>query len=134
VSGRERHLVVDTTGARQRAVVHPASVQDRDGATFGLAALAAPGAFPRLRHLWAAAYVAAMVERATRAAGLTVVVIHRTPGLRGFAVRPRRWVVERTFAWLGRYRGKAYEALAASAEARIHLAMTQPTRRRLDPS
>jgi transposase len=94
------------------------------------------GAFRRLRHLWAdAAYAAAAVERAARYAGLTVAVVHRPPGLRGFAVQPRRWVVERTFGWLGRYRGlsKDYEALPASEEAWIYLAMTHLMPRRLEP-
>jgi putative transposase len=137
VSGRKRHLAVDTGGLLLRAVVHPASVQDRDGAKFVLAELAAPGAFPRLRHLWAdAGYAAAAVERAARYAGLTVEVVHRPPGLRGFAVQPRRWVVERTFGWLGRYRGlsKDYEALPTSEEAWIYLAMTHLMLRRLDPN
>jgi Transposase DDE domain len=65
VNGRKRHLAVDTTGLLLRVVVHPASVQDRDGATVVLAALAAPGAFPRLRQLWAdAAYAATARPRA----------------------------------------------------------------------
>ena len=137
MSGRKRHLAVDTGGLLLRVVVHPASVQDRDGAKFVLAELAAPGAFPRLRHLGAdAGYASAPVQRAARYAGLTVAIVTRPPDVRGFAVQPRRWVVERTFGWLGRYRGlsKDYEALPESEEAWIYLAMTHLMLRRLEPS
>jgi putative transposase len=136
VSGRKRHIIVDTEGLLLRVVVHPASVQDRDGGTMVVAEVATPGAFPRLEHLWADGAYDGTVEFARDYAGLRIEIVKRTPEMQGFVVLPRRWVVERTFAWLGRNRGlaKDYEALPDSSEAWIYLAMTHLMLKRLDPS
>jgi putative transposase len=139
VSGRKRHLLVDTGGLVLSVVVHPANVADRDGARQVLASV--PTAFPEVRQVWVdAGYRGTVVDWAKTALGVTLMVVQRprrwmwvpaeqTPpsAPTGFRVLPRRWVVERTFAWLGRYRrlSKDYEQLPATEEAWIFAAMTQ---------
>jgi putative transposase len=129
---------VDTAGLVLRAVVHAADVSDRDGAYQVLEAIT--DRFPTLRHLWVdAGYAGKTVIWIERTFGLSVSVVRKPRGWirvpadqqpppvpAGFQVLPRRWVVERTFAWLGRYRrlSKDYEALPATEEAWIHLAMS----------
>jgi putative transposase len=116
-------------------VVHPADVQDRDGARLLLAPLARR--FARLRLIWAdAIYNGAIAEwvRALRRRGkLRLEVIAKEAGAAGFRPLPRRWVVERTFAWLGRSRrlSKDYEGTIASSEAFVKLAMIHLMTRRL---
>ena len=121
-----------------RAVVHPANVSDRDGAYHVLEDLTQR--FPTVRHLWVdAGYAGTAVTWIEQTLGLRVTVVRKPrrwirapadqeppPMPTGFQVLPRRWVVERTFAWLGRYRrlSKDYEALPATEEAWIHLAMS----------
>ena len=121
-----------------RAVVHPANVSDRDGAYHVLEDLTQR--FPTVRHLWVdAGYSGTVVTWIEQTLGLRVTVVRKPrrwirapadqeppPMPTGFQVLPRRWVVERTFAWLGRYRrlSKDYEALPATEEAWIHLAMS----------
>jgi putative transposase len=139
VSGRKRHLLVDTMGLVLKARVHPADVADRDGARALLAALG--GRFPRLAHLWAdAGYQGGFAAWVTETLGWTVEIVRKPrrwvwwpadaeppPLPAGFRVLPRRWVVERTFAWLGRNRrlSKDYEALPETEEAWIYLAMAR---------
>jgi putative transposase len=129
---------VDTTGLVLRAAVHPANVSDRDGAYHVLEDLTQR--FPTVRHLWVdAGYAGTAVTWIEQTLGLSVTVVRKPrrwirapadqeppPMPTGFQVLPRRWVVERTFAWLGRYRrlSKDYEALPATEEAWIHLAMS----------
>ncbi len=118
-------------------VVHPASVQDRDGGKYVIAHLAAPGAFPRLAHLWVdGAYAGEFVTWVGAYAGWTVEVVSRPAGARGFVLLPKRWIVERTLAWLGRCRrlSKDYEALPETEEAFIYLAMIHLMLRRLAPA
>jgi putative transposase len=146
LSGRKRHLLVDTGGLILRAVVQPANVADRDGARAVLAPL--PELFPTLHHIWAdMGYRGYLLPWAQTTLGVQLTIVTRprrwvrvpageaplpTPPL---TVLPRRWVVERTFAWLGRYRrlSKDYEALAATEEAWIYLAMTRLMLARLAP-
>jgi putative transposase len=135
VSGRKRHIVVDTLGLLLAVAVHAASVQDRDGAKPVLAKLL--GRYPRLELIWAdGGYAGQLVEWVRSMLGWTLAIVKRTDDLRGFRVLPKRWIVERTFAWLGRYRrlSKDYEELPASSEAMIHLAMTHLMLRRLRPT
>ena len=138
MSGRKRHLLVDTGGLVLEAVVHPANIADRVGA--GLVLETITTRYPTLRHLWVdAGYTGQAVRRVTQDEGLALHVVHRPrrwvrvpadqeppPLPTGFPVLPRRWVVERTFAWLGRYRrlSKDYEGLPATEEAWIYLAMS----------
>ena len=124
MTGHKRHIVVDTLGLLLAVVVHPADIQDRDGAKLVLAKLR--GRLPRLRLIWADAGSAGRLVRWVPAqTGWGLAIVRRPRGHQRFAVLPRRWVVERTFGWLGRSRrlSKDYEALPASAEAWIHLAM-----------
>ena len=93
-------------------VVHAADVQDRDGAKLVLAALA--GRFPRLRLIWAdGGYAGQLVAWALTVYGWALEIVKRPDDARGFVVLPKRWVVERTFGWLGRFRRLArdYERL-----------------------
>ena len=129
---------MDTTGLVLRAVVHPANVSDRDGAYHVLEDLTQR--FPTVRHLWVdAGYSGTVVTWIEQTLGRSVTVVRKPrrwirapadqeppPMPTGFQVLPRRWVVERTFAWLGRYRRLStdYEALPATEEAWIHLAMS----------
>ena len=119
-------------------VVHPANVSDRDGARHVLDGITAR--FPSLHHLWVdAGYQGTAVTGIAQSLGMSVRVVRKPrrwvrwpadqdlpPMPTGFQVLPRRWVVERTFAWLGRYRrlSKDYEALPATEEAWIYLAMS----------
>ena len=149
MSGRKRHLLVDTGGLLLARLVHPADLSDREGAKRLLAPLA--GRFPRLELVWAdGGYKGAFERWVGEALGWRVEVVqHPDAGVRhvwrpagapppsprpaGFRVLPRRWVVERTFAWLGRCRrlSKDYEALPATEEAWIDLAMIRLMARRL---
>jgi putative transposase len=135
ISGRKRHLLVDTLGLVLLVVITAANVQDRQGARLLLTALA--GRFRRLRVIWADGAYAGDLQpwvRGLRRWGKVKLEIVRKPkGQRGFAVVPWRWIVERTFAWLGRHRRlKAdYERLPETTEALIHIAMIRLMVRRL---
>lgn len=137
MNGRKRHLLVDTGGLVLQAVVHPANLTDRDGARRVLTQ--ARATHPRLERVWAdAGYTGALIGWAKHELGLTLTVVKRPnrwvrvpvdqeppPLPAEWPVLPRRWVVERTFAWLGRHRrlSKDYEALPETEQAWIHLAM-----------
>ena len=133
MKGRKRHLVVDTQGLLLAVAVHPADVQDRDGARLVLTRLGRR--FPRLRRLWAdAGYAGPKLGDWVKArTPWDLEIVRRSEPGAGFQVLPRRWVVERTFAWLGRYRrlSKDYEARPDTTEAWIHAAMTGLMLRRL---
>ena len=145
LSGRKRHVLVDTAGLLLGVLVHPADVPDRAGARALLAA--AVPAHPRLERVWAdQGYTGAAVRAwAHDALGVALDVVYppwrqleryglaAPPEARGFRVIPRRWVVERTFAWLGRHRRLArdYEHLPETAEALVYAAMTRLMLRRL---
>jgi putative transposase len=110
-------------------VVHAASIQDRIGARLVLSKLW--GCFPRLQIIWAdGGYTGDLVWWAAEFGEWLLAIIRRTD--KGFKVLPRRWVVERTFAWLGQYRrlSKDYEVLTTSSEGMIYLAMLQLMLRR----
>ena len=134
VTGRKRHLVVDTTGLLLAVFVHSASVQDRDGAKLVLARLA--GRFPRLRLIWADAAYEATVGWAKSFGGWVLELVRKAADQVGFVVLPRRWVVERTFGWLVRSRRLArdYERLTASSETMIEVEMIHLMLKRLKPA
>ncbi len=116
-------------------VVHAANIQESDGAKLVLRR--ALGGFPRLRHIWVdQGYKPHLVAWAQSVGGWVVEVVARPKEQRGFAVLPRRWVVERTFAWLGRNRrlSKDYEALPATHEAWVTIAMIHLMIKRLAPT
>jgi putative transposase len=134
VSGRKRHLVVDTLGLLLAVAVHAADVQDRDGARLVLGKLV--GRFPRLWVIWAdGGYAGALLVWALVVGGWVVEVVKKPAGATAFAVLPKRWIVERTFAWLGRCRrlSKDYEGLPETTEAWIHVAMIHLMLKRLAP-
>ena len=113
------------------AVVHAGNVQDRDGAKRVLRKAAAT--FGRLRIIRAdAGYSGQFVQWALQTCGWIVEIIRRTS--RGFVVLPKRWVIERTFAWLYKYRrlSKDYEYRTESSEAFIYVAMIHIMVRRLN--
>lgn len=116
-------------------VVHAADLQDRDGAKLVLQRLLL-GRFPRLKLIWAdGAYGGELVEWAKTFFGWVLEVVKRPKDQKGFVVLPRRWVVERTLGWLGRYRrlSKDYEERPASEEAIILIAMINLMVHRLEP-
>src|SRR5215208_2088257 len=147
MSGRKRHLLVDTSGLVLNAVVHPADVADRDGARLVLE----PGEeeeLPRLKHLWADAGYrgAALREWITERLGLSLEIVQRRPRWvwvpndvepeplpEGFEVIKRRWVAERTFAWIARNRrmSRDYEFLPETGEALIYVTMIRLMLKRL---
>jgi len=115
-------------------VVHAGNIQDRDGARLVMAKLL--GAFPRLKLIWAdGAYAGKLVEWAAAFGGWVLEIVRRTDDVKGFKLLPHRWVVERTFGWLGRYRrhSKDYEYLTASSEAMIKISMINLMLHRLSP-
>jgi putative transposase len=135
VNGRKRHLVVDTLGMVVAAVVHSAGIQDRDGAKPVLEKLV--GRFPRLKKILAdGIYNGGIAEWAKELGGWIFELVIRPEGEKKFEVLKWRWIVERTFAWLGRYRrlSKDYEGSEESSECWIYLAMTHLMLRRLDPA
>jgi putative transposase len=125
--------LVDTLGLMLTAVVHPASVQDRDGAVLVLDEYTRR-LFPFLEKIFAdSAYGGPKLADAIAAAGWTIEVVKRRDGQKGFEVLPRRWVVERTIAWLNRCRrlAKDYENLNRMALAFVRLASIRLMLRRI---
>ena len=132
MNGRKRQLLVDTEGLVMRAVVLPADIQDRDGAQ-DLCHVAAP-VCPRLEQIWAdQAYAGYLIEWVRAEYGWRLVIVGKAPDQQGFMVHLRRWVVERTFAWLGRSRrlSKDYEEYPETSEAWIYLASIRLMLRRV---
>ena len=132
MNGRKRHIVVDTQGLLLDVVVHPADVQDRDGAKLVLAKLA--GRFPNLRLIWAdGGYAGKLLGWVRENSDCELEIVKKPKGGRGFSVLPRRWVVERTFAWLGNFRrlSKDCEELVDVSESWIRTAMIHIMLRRL---
>lgn len=126
--------MVDTLGLILALVVHPADVQDRDGAKRVLAKL--KGVFPRLKRIWAdGGYAGQLVAWAKATGRWALDIVRRCDGAVGFEVLPKRWIVERTFAWLNRYRrhSKDYETLPESSENMIYLSMINLMIHRLKP-
>jgi len=133
IKGRKRHIVTDTLGHLVGLLIHPADIQDRDGAVGVLENLRTLQ--PWLRHIFADGGYAGEKLR-TALAGLgrwTIEIIKRSDTAKGFEVLPRRWVVERTFAWLGRCRrlAKDFEQTVASASAWLLIAHIRILTRRL---
>ena len=133
IKGRKRHILTDTIGLPVGMIVHPANIQDRDGAPSLLASIRAR--YPWLRHVFAdAGYAGDKLKGALKGQGdWTVEIIRRSDAAKGFVLLPRRWVVERTFAWLNRNRrlAKDVEASIESAEAWLYIASVKLMSRRL---
>ena len=133
IKWRKRHIVTDTVGLLVGLVVHSAGIQDRDGAPDVLKAIVQR--YPSLRHIFAdGGYAGPKLRDALKALGrCTVQIVKRSDTAEGFEVLPRRWVVERTFAWLNRCRrlSKDWEKPIASAEAWILIAHIRRVTRHL---
>ncbi len=119
IKGRKRHILTDTEGNLVHAVIHTADIQDRDGAPLVLAEIIKR--FPWLRYVFAdGGYAGDKLRQALRRIGKwTLEIVKRSGTAKGFVVLPRRWVVERTLAWLNRNRrlAKDFEQTIASATA-----------------
>ncbi len=133
IKGRKRHLLTDTAGILIAGIVHEASIQDRDGAPALLGLIRS--AFPWLRHVFAdGGYAGNKLRNALKAIGhWTIEIVKRSDAAKGFKLLPRRWVVERTIAWLNRNRrlAKDFEATIESAETWLMIASVKLLSRRL---
>ena len=126
-------MIVDTLGLIVALVVHPANMQDRDGAKLLIQQLGTR--FRRLRLIFAdGGYAGRFVDWTRGWFGRFIEIVKR-PTANQFVVLPKRWIVERTFAWLGKYRrlSKDYETLTECSEAMILIAMTNLMLHRLSP-
>jgi putative transposase len=137
VSGRKRHLLVDSLGLLLAVVVTSAAVDDAQGAQAVFACVESE-TFPRLRVVYADGkyHNYALYEYLEEHAQYRLHVVRRPDQAKGFVLLPHRWVSERTFAWLGRCRrlSKDYERLTETSEAMIKISMIQLMLRRLEES
>ncbi len=133
IKGRKRHIITDTLGHLVGIDVHPANIHDRDGAPRVIKAICSR--YPLLRHVFAdAAYAGPkLAKKLARLGKWTLEIVKRSDFTKGFELLPRRWVVERTFAWLGKCRrlAKDFEATIQSATAWILLAHIRLLARRI---
>lgn len=133
IKGRKRHIVTDTLGLMLFIIVHAADIQDRDGGADLLKAIRYR--FPWLRHVFAdGGYAGPKLRGALKHQGTwTIEIIKRSDTAKGFELLPRRWVVERTFAWLGRCRrlAKDWETSIASSTAWAYVANIRILTRRI---
>lgn len=129
IKGRKRHALVDTDGRGLVLEPHPASIQDRDGG--GPLLKASRRSFPFIAKVFADSGYAG--DKVAAATGIAVEIVRKNPDQVGFAVQPRRWVVERFFAWINRNRrlAKDFEATIDSARAFLYAASVMLLVRRL---
>ncbi len=133
IKGRKRHIITDTIGLLIGFVIHSADIQDRDGAPYVLQSIR--HTHPWLRHVFAdGAFAGPKLRGALEKIGCwTIEIVKRSETAKGFEIIPRRWVVERTFAWLGRCRrlAKDWEKSILSAESWLLIAHIRMVTRRL---
>ena len=133
IKGRKRHIITDTIGLLIGFVIHSAAIQDRDGAVSALKSIR--HTHPWLRHVFAdGGYAGPKLRGALEKIGCwTIEIVKRSDAAKGFEVIPRRWVVERTFAWLGRCRrlAKDWEKSILSAESWLLIAHIRLVTRRI---
>jgi len=132
LNGRKRHVLVDVIGLLLMVVVHAANIQDRDGAMLVLGK--AEGKFSRLQLIWAdGGYAGKLIDWTKQFCNWILEIVKRNDDVKGFQILPRRWVVERTFGWLNRYRrlSKDYEGLPETSESMIYAAMSHLMVKRL---
>lgn len=123
IRGRKRHILVDTEGNLLKVVVHRANIADSTGAYYILEDIEA--ICPDLELLWAdQGYRGDLIEYAQQKHQITLEIVAKPTEQKGFVLLPRRWVVERTFAWLGRYRrlSKDYEHRTEYSETWVYIA------------
>jgi putative transposase len=139
IRGRKRHLLVDTLGLLLAIVVTSAAVDDAAAAPELLGQLERTN-YPRLKKIWADSkyhnHALYAWIKENQDGFYELEIVSRPPGSKGFILLPRRWVVERTFAWLGRYRrhSKDYERLTASSESMVRVSSIHMMLRRLKPN
>ena len=133
IKGRKRHILTDTQGLLVGAIVHTADIQDRDGAPVVLASIRHN--FPWLRHVFAdGGYAGEKLRDAPSKIGTwTLEIIKRSDTAKGFKLLPRRWVVERTIAWLNRNRrlAKDFERTIESASTWLFIASVDQITQRI---
>ena len=131
VKGRKRHILVDTLGLLIVVVVTAASVQDRDGARLVFEAARGETRLQKIRA--DGGYAGKLVPLTRQNFGWNLEIVKRSDDVKGFEVLPHRWIVERTFGWLGRYRlfCREHEATIASSTTNIYLGMSHIMLRRL---
>jgi transposase len=134
ISGRKRHILVDTLGLLLSVAVHAANIQDRDGMMLVLDRRTRR-LFPFIERIYGdGGYQGPKATRAAAKTGCwTIEIVGRPPTAVGFEVLPKRWIVERTFAWLSRFRRLArdFERYARTVAAFIRLAMIRIMLKRL---
>ena len=116
-------------------MVHTADIQDRDGAKLVLEKLSEKTK-TSLQKLWAdGGYAGKLIDWVKENLQITLEIVSKDPGVKGFQLLPRRWVVERTFSWFDRYRrlSKDYELSPQSSEAMVYIASIQTMLKRLAP-
>lgn len=135
VTGRKRHTLVDTLGLLLKVVVTAGNVQDRDGAKTLLNEISLENkVIQRLELIWAdGGYRGELIAWVEETLGLKLEIVEKPKDQNGFQVLPKRWIVERTFAWLVRQQRLArdYERLTETSEAFIYAAMVRLMIRRL---
>jgi putative transposase len=127
---RKRYIIVDTLGLLLMVLVHSASIQDGNGGYQTLQKL-----FEKIKHsihngwcrvklIWADAAYAYIVEEVRKHFGWTLDIVRRSDKAKGFEILPHRWIVERTFGWLGRYRrlSRDFEHTVSSSESVVYIA------------
>ncbi len=133
IKGRKRHILTDTIGLPVGMIVHPADIQDRDGAPTLLARVRS--SFPWLCHIFADGGYAGdkLLDALKNLGDWTIEIVKRSDVAKGFVLLPRRWVVERTLAWLNRNRrlAKDVEATIESAVTWLYIASVKLMSRRL---
>jgi putative transposase len=132
ISGRKRHIAVDTLGLLLVVAVTAASLQDANSAD--VIGDRMRGKFPRMKKIWVdAGYKETFIEWFQQKCHWAVEVVKRREGAVGFEVQPKRWIVERTFAWFGFFRrlSKDYEYDAEMSESMVYLASIRLMMRRL---
>ena len=136
-NGRKRHIVVDVLGLLLTVVVHSAGIPDGTGGKLVLAQLFTQlkrnvhNRWCRLKLIWADGAYEDIARYVRKQFGWRLEVVRRAPDAKGFVVLPRRWVVERSFGWLGRYRRlcRDFEHTTASSEAMVYIASIRRTLR-----
>jgi len=135
ITGRKRHTLVDTLGLILKVIVTAGNVQDRDGAKSLLEEIwAEKNVIQRLKLIWAdAGYRGELLTWVEDTLGLKLEIVEKPKDRSGFYLLPKRWIVERTFAWLVRQRRLArdYERLPETSESFIYAAMVRLMLRRL---
>jgi putative transposase len=132
VKGHKRHSLADTLGNMLKVVVTAANISDIAGAKLVITNLA--DVFSTIEKIWAdGGYRGNLIEWVQETLAAVLEIVSREPGQKGFKVQPKRWVIERTFAWLGNYRrlSKDYERLLPTSEAMIYLASINTMLRRI---